>query len=98
MPSLEKISAIMITLNERVNLERALPSLSFCDEIIVVDSGVPMEPQTLLPQKGAKYLIVSLTILGLKNPMRPHLHLTIGFSIWMRMNGSALNSQAKLNS
>ncbi len=29
----------MIALNERKNLERSLPSLSFCDEIIVVDSG-----------------------------------------------------------
>jgi glycosyltransferase involved in cell wall biosynthesis len=33
------VSAIMIVLNERKNLERSLPSLSFCDEIIVVDSG-----------------------------------------------------------
>jgi len=34
-----KISAVMIVLNERKNLERSLPSLRFCDEIIVVDSG-----------------------------------------------------------
>ncbi|MBU6155003.1 MAG: glycosyltransferase family 2 protein [Bdellovibrionales bacterium] len=33
------ISAIMIVLNERKNLERSLPSLSFCNEVVVVDSG-----------------------------------------------------------
>lgn len=38
-PSAVKISAVMIVLNERENLARSLPSLSFCDEIVVVDSG-----------------------------------------------------------
>jgi glycosyltransferase involved in cell wall biosynthesis len=33
------ISAVMITLNELENLKRSIPSLSFCDEIILVDSG-----------------------------------------------------------
>ena len=39
MSSGTRISAIMIVLNERKNLERSLPSLRFCDEIIIVDSG-----------------------------------------------------------
>lgn len=34
-----RISAVMITLNELENLKRSIPSLSFCDEIIIVDSG-----------------------------------------------------------
>lgn len=34
-----KISATLITLNEEENLPRALASLSFCDEILIVDSG-----------------------------------------------------------
>ena len=38
-PGATRISAIMIVFNERKNLERSLPSLRFCDEVIVVDSG-----------------------------------------------------------
>ncbi len=34
-----KLSACVITLNEAANIERCLKSLSFADEIVVVDSG-----------------------------------------------------------
>ena len=34
-----KISACVITFNEEKNIARCLSSLSFADEIIVVDSG-----------------------------------------------------------
>lgn len=34
-----KLSATIITLNEEARLPRALASLAFCDEIVVVDSG-----------------------------------------------------------
>jgi glycosyltransferase involved in cell wall biosynthesis len=34
-----RISAVLITLNELENLRRSLPSLSFCSEIVIVDSG-----------------------------------------------------------
>jgi glycosyltransferase involved in cell wall biosynthesis len=34
-----KVSACVITLNEEGNIERALKSLSFADEIVLVDSG-----------------------------------------------------------
>jgi glycosyltransferase involved in cell wall biosynthesis len=34
-----KVSAYIITLNEEQNLERALKSVSFADEIVLVDSG-----------------------------------------------------------
>ena len=33
------VSAVIITLNEADNLRKSLPQLSWCDEIIVVDSG-----------------------------------------------------------
>jgi glycosyltransferase involved in cell wall biosynthesis len=33
------LSAVMITLNELENLKRSLPSLAFCSEIVIVDSG-----------------------------------------------------------
>lgn len=34
-----KISCVMITFNEEENLRRSLESISWCDEIIIVDSG-----------------------------------------------------------
>jgi glycosyltransferase involved in cell wall biosynthesis len=34
-----KISAVVLTCNEEVNIERCLSSLNFCREIVVVDSG-----------------------------------------------------------
>jgi glycosyltransferase involved in cell wall biosynthesis len=34
-----KISAVIITFNEELSIERTLRSLDFCDEIVVVDSG-----------------------------------------------------------
>src|SRR5882672_5877597 len=34
-----KISGVIITLNEESDIERALRSISWCDEIVVVDSG-----------------------------------------------------------
>ena len=34
-----KISGVIITLNEESDIERALRSIRWCDEIIVVDSG-----------------------------------------------------------
>lgn len=34
-----KISAVIITYNEEQNIEACLKSVSFCDEIVVVDSG-----------------------------------------------------------
>ena len=33
-----KLSGVVITKNEEKNIERCLASLSFCDEVIVVDS------------------------------------------------------------
>lgn len=33
------ISAVIITLNEEKNIEACLKSISFCDEIVVIDSG-----------------------------------------------------------
>ncbi len=35
----KKISCVIITLNEEENLKKSLPALSWCDEIVVVDSG-----------------------------------------------------------
>lgn len=39
IPEIEKLSAVILTKNEENNIKRCLESLSFTDEIIVVDSG-----------------------------------------------------------
>jgi glycosyltransferase involved in cell wall biosynthesis len=36
---MQRVTAVLITLNEELNLKRTLPQLNWCDEIIVVDSG-----------------------------------------------------------
>ncbi len=37
--SVQRISVVMITLNEEANLIRALESVAWCDEIVILDSG-----------------------------------------------------------
>ena len=49
-----KISATLITQNEERNLERALASLAFCDEIVVVDSGSTDGTVELARELGAR--------------------------------------------
>lgn len=51
MPSL---SATIITLNEAAHIERALRSLSFADEIVVVDSGSTDETCAIAQRLGAR--------------------------------------------
>ena len=36
---LPKVSAVLITLNEETDVCRALDSVAWCDEVVVVDSG-----------------------------------------------------------
>ncbi len=51
-----KISATIITLNEQKNLPRALESLRWCDEVVVVDSGSQDRTQVIAEEFGARFL------------------------------------------
>lgn len=51
-----KISATIITLNEEASLPQALASLSFCDEIVVVDSGSTDRTCDIARDSGATVL------------------------------------------
>ncbi len=51
-----RIAATLITLNEEANLPRALASLDFCDEIVVVDSGSTDATVEIASQAGARVL------------------------------------------
>lgn len=51
---MKKISGIIIAKNEQNLIEEALDSLSFCDEIIVIDNGSFDKTKELSQKKGAK--------------------------------------------
>ncbi len=51
-----KISAVLITLNEAQIIERSLDALSWCDEILVVDSGSTDETTALCTSRGCRVL------------------------------------------
>jgi glycosyltransferase involved in cell wall biosynthesis len=51
------LSAIVITFNEEINIARCLKSLSFCNEIIVLDSGSTDHTVKIAESLGAKVSI-----------------------------------------
>jgi glycosyltransferase involved in cell wall biosynthesis len=51
-----RISATIITLNEEESLPRALASVSFCDEVVVVDSGSADRTREIAERAGARVL------------------------------------------
>lgn len=50
----QPVSAVIITLNESANLQKSLPKLAWCDEIIVVDSGSADDTIAVAKQFGCK--------------------------------------------
>ncbi len=59
---MEKLSAVIITLNEADNIERCLRSLDWADEILVVDSGSEDDTLKICTQYGVR--IVQTNWLG----------------------------------
>ena len=53
---MEKLSAVIITLNEEDNIERCLRSLDWVDEIVVVDSGSTDRTVELCKAHGARVI------------------------------------------
>src|SRR5262245_37809684 len=51
-----KISATIITFNEQKNIARAIESLRFCDEVVVVDSGSVDRTVEIADKLGARVL------------------------------------------
>ena len=51
------ISALAITYNEEVNIEKFITSLSFADEVIIVDSNSTDKTVSLAKELGAKVLL-----------------------------------------
>ncbi|MCD4651640.1 MAG: glycosyltransferase family 2 protein [Candidatus Cloacimonetes bacterium] len=63
-----KLSAVIITKNEAANILRCLASLSFADEIVVVDSGSEDETMKLCREAGCK--VIETEWLGFGNTKR----------------------------
>lgn len=58
MPAMTtRLSAIIITKNEAADLPACLASLTFCDEIVVVDSGSTDETVELAKQAGCRVIL-----------------------------------------
>lgn len=52
----QRVAAVLITLNAAAQLADCLASLSFCDEIVVVDSGSTDGTQALAAERGARVI------------------------------------------
>ncbi|CAG0990754.1 (heptosyl)LPS beta-1,4-glucosyltransferase [Rhodocyclaceae bacterium] len=55
-PARQPLSAVIITLNAASQLEDCLKSVTFCDEIVVVDSGSTDGTQALAEKYGARVI------------------------------------------
>ena len=52
-----KLSGSIITLNEEANIERAVRSLDFCDEVLVVDSGSTDRTREMAKSLGVRVIV-----------------------------------------
>jgi len=57
MDKFSSIAAVVLTLNEEHNLSRALRSLAWCDELLVLDSGSIDSTEAVARQNNAKFIV-----------------------------------------
>lgn len=57
MHKLSTIAAVVLTLNEEHNLSRALSSLAWCDELLVLDSGSIDSTEAVARHHNAKFVV-----------------------------------------
>ncbi len=89
---MKTLSVIIPTYNEEAYIERALMSVQFADEIIVVDSFSQL---LLLIHMIAKLYNGNLIIFPTKKIMHCNLLLVIGFCLLMLMNVFHTNYKIK---
>lgn len=53
---MKKVSGVVITLNEEDNIETALLSLTFCDEVVVVDAFSTDRTEEICRRRGARFV------------------------------------------
>ncbi len=63
---MQAISAVIITKNESENIERVLRSLSWCNEIVVVDSGSSDKTVDIAKSLGARVVFNEFTGYGVQ--------------------------------
>lgn len=63
-PSRQRVSAVIITMNEAVNIERCLDSVRWCDEIVVVDSGSSDATVEIARRQGCRVSVRPFTGYG----------------------------------
>ncbi len=51
-----RLAVIILTKNEEANIERAMESAAFADEIVIIDSGSTDRTQELAEKHGAKFI------------------------------------------
>lgn len=57
MDKSSSIAAVVLTLNEEHDLSRALSSLSWCDELLVLDSGSTDSTESIARQYNARFIV-----------------------------------------
>ena len=74
-----KITAIIPTFNEESNIQRALDSVAFADEIIVIDSFSTDKTVEIVENRKQFYYNVNLMIFLARKIMQSNKQNTIGY-------------------
>jgi glycosyltransferase involved in cell wall biosynthesis len=90
-----KISAVIITFNEESNIRAACESVSWADDILVVDSESTDQTREVAAACGARVLINPGPALQRKNNWPPTRLHTTGYSVSTQTNESQKNSKPR---